>query len=322
MWLLRNNVVDENKRYKIASRITWITIILNLVLAIGKIIIGFISNSSAILADGIHTVSDIGSSVGIVIGFFIAKKPEDEEHQYGHEKAETIAAFLLSLMLIAVGVKMGISSLKLMLCQTVKVPTVIAIWAAAISIVIKELQFRMVMNVGKKIDSKALIADAWHHRSDALSSIAALLGVIGARMGYPLLDPLAGLVVSIIVVKVGVEFFIHGYNELMDVSIEESKLYEISRNLMKNTDIRNINDIKARKHGSKVYVDIKVCVDPNITVYMGHSIAEKVEEEVKRSLKNVKDVMVHVNPCSNHEEMNCLTCKNKTSKYVNKENKR
>ncbi|WP_069650481.1 cation diffusion facilitator family transporter [Caloranaerobacter ferrireducens] len=316
---MKNNAIDENKRYKIASRVTWLTIILNVILAVGKIIIGLISNSNAILADGIHTISDIGSSIGIVIGFFIAKKPEDEEHQYGHEKAETIAAFLLSLMLIAVGVKIGISSLKLMLYQTTRIPAIEAIWAAGISIIVKELQFRMAMNVGKKINSKALIADAWHHRSDALSSIAALFGVIGARMGYPLLDPLAGLIVSIIVVKVGVEFFIHGYNELMDISIEESKLYEIAERLMKNTNIKNINDIKARKHGSKVYVDIKICVDPNITVYMGHSIAEEVEEEVKKSLDNVKDVMVHVNPCSNYEEMNCLACKNKTSKYVKKE---
>lgn len=311
--------MDENKRYKIASRITWITIVLNVILAIGKIVIGFISNSNAILADGIHTISDIGSSIGIIIGFFIAKKPEDEEHQYGHEKAETIAAFLLSLMLIAVGVKIGISSLKLMLYQTTRIPGIEAVWAAVVSIIIKEIQFRIAINAGKKINSKALIADAWHHRSDALSSIAVLFGVVGARMGYSFLDPLAGLIVSIIVVKVGVEFFIHGYNELMDVSIEENKLYEIAERLIKNTNVKNINDIKARKHGSKVYVDIKVCVDPNITVYMGHSIAEEVEEEVKKSLDNVKDVMVHVNPCSNHEETNCLVCKNKTSKYVSKD---
>ncbi|RKD30909.1 cation diffusion facilitator family transporter [Thermohalobacter berrensis] len=294
--------MSDKERYRIGNRIIIITIVLNVILAIGKIIIGFTSKSTAILADGIHTVSDVASSIGIIVGFFIAKKPEDKEHQYGHEKAESIAGFLLSLLLIGVGLNIGYSALKLIITGNIKIPGVSAIWAAVISILIKEIQFRITLQGGKRINSTALIADAWHHRSDSLSSIAALIGIIGARFGYKILDPLAGLIVSIIVIKVGLELFLHGYNELMDVSIEQEKIDEISNKLLHETDITRLDELRARKHGSKVYVDIRVSVDPNITVHKGHDIAEDVEKVVYQNIANVKDVLVHVNPCFEEEK--------------------
>lgn len=299
------DLTNNNERFKIASRITWFTIIMNVILAIGKVGIGIISNSTAMIADGLHTVSDVGSSLGIIVGFFISNKPEDSKHQYGHEKAESISGFVLSLMLIAVGVKIGYSSFQLMISGNTQIPSVLALWAALISIIVKELQFKITMDVGKRINSSALKADAWHHRSDALSSIAALIGIAGARMGYKILDPLAGFIVSIIVVKVGVDLFIKGYNELMDSSIEEDEFTQILSLVMRETEIKNVNDLKARKHGSKVYVDIEVCVDSSITVLEGHDIAEDVEKVIYSNLDNVKKVLVHVEPCLDSKCINC-----------------
>lgn len=295
-------VIDDNERFRIASRITWFTIVLNVVLAIAKIGIGIISSSTAMIADGVHTVSDVGSSLGIIVGFFISNKPEDSKHQYGHEKAESIAGFVLSLMLIAVGIKIGYSSIELMISGNTKIPGILALWAALISIFVKEFQYRITIREGKRINSSALMADAWHHRSDALSSIGTLIGIAGARLGYKILDPLAGFIVSVIVIKVGIDLFLKGYNELMDSSIEENELTQISSLIMKETKIESISDLKARKHGSKIFVDVEVCVDPDISVLEGHDIAEDVENVIYGNLDNVKKVLVHVNPCVNNRE--------------------
>ncbi|WP_207750654.1 cation diffusion facilitator family transporter [Anaeromonas gelatinilytica] len=311
---MSENINKEN-RYKSSQKVIWITIFLNTFLSILKIVIGLLANSNAMLADGIHSMSDVGSSLGIIVGLFIAKKPEDKEHQYGHEKAETIATFMLSMLLIAVGLNIGYSSVKLIFSGDVQVPGVAAIWAAIISIIVKEIQFRISMRTGKKINSDVLIADAWHHRSDALSSIAALIGIIGSRLGYGFLDPLAGLIVSIIVVKVGVEIFIKGTNELMDESLEEEKLIKIVNSVLSHKGVKTINDIKARKHGSMAYVDIEIAVDPNISVIEGHDIAEDVENIVYEKIDNIKSVLVHVNPCC--IDMNdCKNCNENVSTFV------
>ncbi|EOD00271.1 cation diffusion facilitator family transporter [Caldisalinibacter kiritimatiensis] len=316
MNLNSSNNITENERYKIGNRITWITIIINIILSIAKILVGLLANSTAMLADGIHTISDTASSIGIIISFFIAKKPEDMEHHYGHEKAESIAGFVLSLLLISVGMNIGYSAIKILIAGKNIVPGVTAVWAASISIVAKEVQYRIAMYGGRKINSSALIADAWHHRSDALSSIGALIGIIGARMGYYFLDPLAGLVVSVIVVKVGIEIFINGYNELMDSSIEKEKLYKVAEEILENTEVNNINELRSRKHGSKVFIDIKVCVDPNITVAKGHSIGEDVEKIIHKNIDHVKEVLVHTNPCIRPEVGKCSDCEARTSIFV------
>lgn len=316
------NDISDEKRYKASQKIIWITIVLNIILACGKIIIGFTAKSNAILADGIHTVSDIGSSLGLIVGLFIASKPEDLEHQYGHEKAESVATFLLSLLLLAVGLNIGYSSFKLIISGDIATPGIAAIYAAVISILIKELQFRISIKAGKKLNSNVLIADAWHHRSDALSSFAALIGIIGARMGYKFLDPLAGIIVSIIVIKAGIQIFLNALNELMDVSIEIEKIEELAHKILAHNEIKTINDIKARKHGSKVFVDVEIAVDPDITVSKGHDIAEDVENIIYSNVENIKDVLVHVNPCCSSGIEHCKTCDSKTSQFVKRINKR
>lgn len=314
-----SQTIKEAERYKIGYKITFITIIINIILAIVKISVGILSNSTAILADGVHTVSDVISSIGIIFGFFISQKPEDIEHQYGHEKAESIAGFVLAILLTVVGIKIGISTIEMVILGNAKMPGILSVWVAGISIAIKEIQYRIAMDGGKKINSSALKADAWHHRSDALSSIGALIGIIGARMGYSIFDPIAGFIVAIIVIKVGIELLIQGYNELMDSSIEKSELYNLADRIISHKGIINVNQIKARKHGSKVYFDVKICVNSKLTVEEGHNIAEEVEKTIYSNVENTKDVIVHVNPCHDSKTQYCIDCVNETSRFLKKE---
>lgn len=308
--------ISDEDRYRLGNMVTWITIIINIILALAKVLVGILFNSTAILADGVHTVSDIGSSIGIILGFFISKKPEDKNHQYGYEKAESIAGFILAIFLTIVGINIGYLAFKILLTGKTQVPGVLAAWIAGISIFIKELQFRIAMYGGRKINSSALIADAWHHRSDALSSIAALVGIVGARMGYHLLDPLAGFIVAVIIIKVGLELFIQGYKELMDMSIDEEKLRKLIKKIMSHHKILNINKIRTRKHGSKVFVDMKVCINADFTVLEGHNICHEVEDIVHDNIENVKDVLISIAPCQNKENKDCSYCKhNSGHKY-------
>lgn len=304
------NKISDDERYRLGNRITWITIVINIILAVVKVLAGVLLNSTAMLADGIHTISDVGSSLGIIIGFFISRKPEDKEHPYGHEKAESIAGFVLAIFLIAVGINIGYATFKTIISGKSQIPGGLAAWVAGVSIFVKELQYRIAMYGGKKINSNALVADAWHHRSDALSSIAALIGIVGARLGYAFLDPLAGLVVSIIIIKIGIELFMQGYNELMDISIEEEKIRDLISKIVSHQEIFNINNIRTRKHGSKVFVDIKVCVNPEFTVHKGHVISHEVEDMVHNSIENVKEVLISIIPCKNRKSGQCLACEN------------
>lgn len=284
------------ERYEEGKKVLWLSILLNFVLTVLKIGVGIIGSSQAILADGIHTLTDVASSIGLIFGLHVAAKPEDKEHPYGHEKAESIATFLLSIILIAVGLNIGYGAIKSLISGTEGVPSIWAVYVAILSIIIKEMQFQLSYRKGKAIKSDALIADAWHHRSDALSSIGALIGVVGARFGFAAADPIAGAMVSLIVIKVGLEIFFKTYNELMDMSIDEEKISEIKTRIKSHGRVESLREIKARKHGSVVYLDVIITVNPDMSVSEGHQIAEDVECIIRAHVCSVKDVMVHVEP--------------------------
>lgn len=313
-------MLDENQsRSKTINRILILTIVLNIFLLVIKVIAGLISNSTALIADGLHSASDVITSVGVIFGMAMARKPRDEEHHYGHEKIETITTFLLSIILIYVGVKIGYSALMSTIQRKQVYFSYFALFAAFISIVIKEIQYQVTFRVGTREQSMALIADAWHHRSDALSSIASFIGVLGAKYGIYILDSLAGIAVSIIVIKVGIEIFIDCFQQLIDVSIHIDKIDSLKEIIMKETSVKHIVDIRSRKHGSMVFMDINICVDPNISVDEGHHIAVKVENIVRREIKDIKDVIVHVNPyCQDKDTKSCHIDYNKTTReYCN-----
>lgn len=288
-----NNNVSDNKS---VHRVLVITIIFNIILLVIKIIAGTMANSTALIADGLHSASDVLTSIGVIIGVVVAQKPRDDEHHYGHDRAETIVTFLLSIVLIYTGIKIGYSALMSVLKGEKVFFNYFALFTAFISIVIKEVQYQVAFKVGTRENSPALIADAWHHRSDALSSIASFVGVLGSKFGIYILDGLAGLVVSIIVIKVGIDIFKDCFNHLIDVSIHSDKIDNVKDLIMSKTDVKNISDIRTRKHGAYVLVDINICVNPHISVYEGHNIAKEVENIIRKEIKNVRDVVVHVDP--------------------------
>ena len=289
----------DNNQSKIRSihRIVLITIALNIFLLLIKVIAGIASNSTALIADGLHSGSDVITSVGVIIGMAMASKPRDEHHHYGHEKIETITTFLLSIVLIYVGAQIGYSALSAILRKEQVLFSYFGLFAALVSIIIKEIQYQIAYRVGTREKSAALIADAWHHRSDALSSIASFIGILGAKFGISILDSMAGFIVSLIVIKVGVHIFKECFQELIDVSIHLDEVSNLKKIILKETSVKYISDLRTRKHGAKVLIDIRICVDPTMDVHQGHEIAEKVERIIKRELENAKDVIVHVDPC-------------------------
>ena len=293
-------------RYEEATKVTIISIIWNVVLTIIKVLAGLLGKSNAMGADGLHSASDIISSIGVLIGNKIAKTPNDKEHNYGHEKAETLVSFLLSMLLIFVSIKISLGGINsLFHLDTVQIPTILPLIVSVISIGIKEYQYRITIKVAKKINSPSLKADAWHHRSDALSSVAAFIGVGGSLLGFKALDPIATVIVGLFVAKVGFNILKDASNELMDYSIDEDEENKIL-NIAKNTKgVLNIGDLKTRKHGSMAYVDLTICVNKDLTVIEGHEIAHNLEVSILENIKIVKGITVHVEPCLNCDELSC-----------------
>ena len=286
-------------RYEESNKVTKQSIAWNILLTIIKIAAGVFGKSSAMIADGLHSASDIISSVGVLLGNYISATPVDKEHNYGHEKAETLVSFLLSILLIVVSGSIGIKAVKsLGDIDEIAIPTVLPLVVAIISILIKEYQYRITIKIAKKINSPALKADAWHHRSDALSSVAAFVGIGGAMLGFKVFDPIASIVVAIFVAKVGIEILVGSTNELMDVSIDLEQEEQI-KEIAKNTEgVRNLGEIRSRKHGAMAYVDLVICVDGDLTVREGHDIANQLEKDIIREMEFVKGITVHVEPCN------------------------
>ena len=284
-------------RYCEANKVTIISILWNRVLAIIKILEGIIGKSNAMIADGAHSASDIISSVGVLIGNKIASIPKDKGHNYGHEKAETLVSFLLAILLVILSIKIGYNGVySLFHLNEVQIPTTFPLVVSVISILIKEYQYRITIKVAKKTNSPALKADAWHHRSDALSSVAAFIGIGGAILGFKSLDSIASIVVALFIAKVGIEILIGSANELMDISIDEEKEKEIKTIVDEVEGIKSLREIRTRKYGAMAYVDLVICVDKDISVFEGHRIASDLENLILKKMKFIKGVTVHVEP--------------------------
>lgn len=293
-------------RYEEASKVTILAILWNVFLSIIKVLAGVIGNSTAMIADGIHSASDIITSVGVLIGNKISSKPGDKEHNYGHEKAETLVSFLLSIILVGVALSIGYEASKsLFNIEGIAIPTLLPLVVSIISILIKEYQYRITIRIAKKVNSPALKADAWHHRSDALSSIAAFVGIGGAMLGFKILEPLASIVVALFVCKVGYDILKNAVNELMDVSIDETYENEIKKIAQLTEGVMNLGSLRTRKHGASAYVDLVICVDGKLTVTSGHDIATNLEKKIQNDINIVKGITVHVEPCNSCNEKRC-----------------
>lgn len=296
----------SNSRYDEATKVTLISIIWNVILTFIKVLGGILGKSNAMIADGLHSASDIISSIGVLIGNKIAKTPNDKEHNYGHEKAETLVSFLLSMLLIGVALKISLNGINSLIhLNDVQVPTFLPLIISVISIGIKEYQYKITIKVAKKINSPSLKADAWHHRSDALSSVAAFIGIGGSLLGFKALDPIATVVVGLFVAKVGLDIFKDAINELMDYSINENDESQIITIANDTDGVLNIGELRTRKHGSMAYVDLTICVNKDLTVLQGHEIANKLEISILEELQIVKGITVHVEPCINCYDYKC-----------------
>jgi len=282
--------------YKLGVTTSIITIIANMTLASIKIFAGIFGNSRAMIADGIHTLSDILTTLVVILGLQISSKEADREHPYGHERYESVFAKLLSILLLLTGAFIGYDSLKVLISGDIVEPKIIALVAAGISVVVKEGMYHYTIRVAKKIKSLSMEADAWHHRSDAFSSIGTFMGILGARLGLVALDPIAGIIVSILVIKVGIDLYIKSIRELVDEAASDEVIAKIKKLTRATKGVRGIKEVKTRNFGNRIYVDLEVYVDSHITVKEGHDIAEKVHDKLEYEIEDIKHCMVHIEP--------------------------
>ena len=293
---MRNNNINGKDRMDVVNDVGMKTLIANVILSVVKIIAGFVAQSSAMIADGVHTVSDVISTVAVMIGVKFSEKEADKGHPYGHERIESVVTVLLSLMLSVTGFGIAFSGIKTIVYREFTTPGALALAAALASIVVKELMYRYTLKAAEKINSTALKADAWHHRSDAFSSIGTLVGIGGAILGLQILDPIAGIIVSVLIIRVGFEILMQGLNQLVDRAADGDTIKNIEKNIENVKGVLRVDDVKTRLHGSRLYVDVEISVDSNITVGEGHSIAETVHKNIEKTIPDVKHCMVHVNP--------------------------
>jgi cation diffusion facilitator family transporter len=287
---------NENVRYKQGRNISIISLIANALLAVIKIIIGVLASSTALVADGFHSVSDMASTIIVMLSIRFSETPADKNHPYGHEKAEALGTNILAVILILTAAFLAKDAFETLLSGEIAEPGSAALAAAFISIVVKEILYRYTIKIGEEINSRGLIADAHHHRSDAFSSIAALIGIGGAKLGLRVLDPIAGLVVAFLILKVGYEILRDTSYELMDGRPEKEKVDNICYLAKDIEGVVDIHDIKLRSYGPRYIVDLKIAVNGKLTVKEGHNIAVEVKNTIMMSEDDVKDVLVHVDP--------------------------
>nr|WP_279325963.1 cation diffusion facilitator family transporter [Bacillus sp. FJAT-47783] len=288
-------------RFKQAELAAVIGIIGNIVLAIVKGIVGVVAESKALVADAVHSASDVVGSLAVFVGLRVAKEPPDEDHPYGHGKAESIAAIIVAVLLFLVGLEIGKSSIEAFFVK-IHPPKMIAIAAVILSIIVKEAMFRYKYKLGKRIKSDAVIINAHEHRSDVFSSFAALLGIGGSIIGgyfqigwLIYLDPLAGLFVSILVVKMAWKLGGEAIHNTLDHVLHEEDTKPLKETVLKDPDVKRIDELHAREHGFYVIIDLKIAVDPHITVEEGHRVGKRVKKSLMQH-ENVRNVFVHINP--------------------------
>ena len=296
---VQNGIVSEDEFQRVANKVSFVTIIGNILLSVMKLIVGFIAHSNAMISDAIHSASDVFSTFVVIIGIKLASKKADKEHPYGHERLECVAAIVLSMVLFITGLGIGATALKNITSgdyNNIAVPGILALIAAIISIISKEAMYWYTRYNAKKIDSSALMADAWHHRSDAFSSIGALIGIAGARLGFPIMDSIASLIIFVFIIKAAYDIFKDAIDKMVDHACDDDTVNQIRECVMKHEDVLGIGMLQTRIFGNKIYVDLEIATDGSYTLSKAHTIAESVHDDIEKSFPKVKHIMVHVNP--------------------------
>ena len=291
--------MEKNEFQKVANKVSIVTIIGNIILSVMKLLAGVIAHSNAMISDAIHSASDVFSTFIVMIGIKLSSKSADKEHPYGHERLECVAAIVLSIVLFITGLGIGSNALKAVTQRDydhLQVPGILALIAAIVSIVSKEAMYWYTRYHAKRIDSSALMADAWHHRSDAFSSIGALVGIAGSRLGFPIMDSIASLVIFVFIVKAASDIFKDAIDKMVDHSCDEEMETQLRTCVMRNPNVHKIDVLRTRIFGNKIYVDVEIALDGSITLQDAHDVAEKVHNDIEKTFPKVKHIMVHVNP--------------------------
>lgn len=289
----------KNDFEKIATNVSYVSIAANVVLSAFKLLAGIVAHSGAMISDAVHSASDVFSTIVVIIGIRISSKQSDKEHPYGHERMECVAAIVLATILAVTGLGIGYSAVGKILSgdyANLEVPGAMALIAALISIAVKEAMYWYTRYNAKKIDSSALMADAWHHRSDALSSVGALAGIAGARLGYPICDAAASLCICFFIAKAAYDIFRDAVDKMVDKACDEATENELKNCALAQEGVLGVDLLRTRVFGNKIYVDIEIRADGDGSLREAHGIAERVHDSIEGNFARVKHIMVHVNP--------------------------
>jgi cation diffusion facilitator family transporter len=289
----------KNDFEKVAMKVSFVSIVANVILSVFKLFAGIFAHSGAMISDAVHSASDVFSTIVVIIGIRISSRKSDKEHPYGHERMECVAAIVLATILAVTGLGIGYGAAGKILSgdfADIVVPGRLALVAAAASIAVKESMYWYTRFNAKKIDSSALMADAWHHRSDALSSVGALVGIAGARLGFPVCDAAASLCICFFIAKASYDIFKDAVDKMVDKACDEATETELKNCALAQEGVLGVDLLRTRVFGNKIYVDIEIRADGDETLREAHGIAERVHDSIEGNFARVKHIMVHVNP--------------------------
>ncbi len=299
--------LDRHQRKNAMDKATWWGLIVNLLLSIGKLLIGFIGHSQALIADGLHSLSDLVSDGMVLLASHHSNIDADEDHPYGHARYETFATITLAVLLSVVGIGIGIDAVdRLIDYQNIATPTQFTLIVAGLSIISKEILYQYTMLVAHQVKSKLLEANAWHHRSDAISSIIVFAGIAGAIWGYPLLDSIAAIIVALMICKIGWDLGHQSFQELVDTGLEPETLHAMEAVILSVDGVNQMHMLRTRKMGHSALADVHILVSPRISVSEGHQISEAVEMALINQFDEINDITVHIDPEDDeHTENSC-----------------
>jgi len=291
--------LDVNANQKIAMTAARNSIIINVLLSAFKLFAGIVGQSAAMISDAVHSITDLISTVIVIIGIRLAGQEADKQHPYGHERFECVATLVLSALVLVVGIGIGWTGVQTIIAGDfyyVAVPGLVALVAAVVAVVVKEALFWYVRSKARKIDSSALMADAWHSRADGLSSIGSFIGILGARMGLPIMDSIAAIIICLFILRTAIGIALDAIGKMTDKAASDEIENEMRSLILEQESVKGIDQLRTRLFGNRIYVDVEICLDPTMTLEQAHEVAQKVHDAIEDKFPKVKHCMVHVNP--------------------------
>jgi cation diffusion facilitator family transporter len=296
---MENKNSTQNTNEQLAMRVSLNTIIVNVILSAFKLFAGIFARSAAMVSDSVHSMSDVLSTVIVMVGVKMSNKHPDKEHPYGHERFECVAAVILAAVLFATGAGIGWAGLTKVLAgggAEASTPGALALAAAVVSVAVKEAMYWYTRAAARRVSSGALMADAWHHRSDALSSVGSFAGILGARLGFPVLDPLACIIICVLIMKTAVDIFLDSIGKMTDKACDEKTERAMREVILAQESVFGIDLLKTRLFGDKIYVEVEISTEGENTLHEAHTTAQRVHDAIEEGFSKVKHCTVHVNP--------------------------